>query len=68
MVFTAYDCRSMVVRQRTYYSVGGGFVVDEGADVAGRSGSQPDRVLRRRRVSCEVPRDAWYTDVGAASR
>jgi L-serine dehydratase len=31
MVFTAYDCRSLVVRQRTYYSVGGGFVVDEGA-------------------------------------
>jgi len=31
MVFTAYDGRGVIVRQRTYYSVGGGFVVDEAA-------------------------------------
>ncbi|AIY17942.1 L-serine ammonia-lyase [Pimelobacter simplex] len=35
MIFTAYDADGAVLRARTYYSVGGGFVVDEnqaGAD------------------------------------
>jgi L-serine dehydratase len=36
MMFTALDARGDVVRQRTYYSVGGGFVVDETATGADR--------------------------------
>ncbi len=36
MMFTAYDADGEVVRQRTYYSVGGGFVVDEKAAGADR--------------------------------
>jgi L-serine dehydratase len=36
MTFTAYDERGEVVRARTYYSVGGGFVVDDDAAGAGR--------------------------------
>jgi L-serine dehydratase len=31
MIFTAYDGEGEVIEQRTYYSVGGGFVVDENA-------------------------------------
>ncbi|MGH3353484.1 MAG: L-serine ammonia-lyase [Nocardioides sp.] len=38
MVFTAFDGSGDVRRQRTYYSVGGGFVVDEQA-------AGPDRVV-----------------------
>ncbi|GAW49597.1 MULTISPECIES: L-serine ammonia-lyase [unclassified Nocardioides] len=36
MTFTAYDQLDQVVRTRTYYSVGGGFVVDEDAVGADR--------------------------------
>ena len=36
MVFTAYAEGGGELRRRTYYSVGGGFVVDEGADGADR--------------------------------
>ncbi|MEZ0577894.1 L-serine ammonia-lyase [Nocardioides sp. MH1] len=36
MEFTAYDADGSVLRQRRYYSVGGGFVVDEGAEGAAR--------------------------------
>ncbi|SDZ38382.1 L-serine dehydratase [Micromonospora pattaloongensis] len=36
MIFTAYDEAGEVVRARTYYSVGGGFVVDERAAGADR--------------------------------
>jgi len=36
MVFTAYDASGEVSRERTYYSVGGGFVVDEHASGAAR--------------------------------
>jgi L-serine dehydratase len=36
MVFTAYDADRAVLRSRTYYSVGGGFVVDEDAVGADR--------------------------------
>jgi L-serine dehydratase len=36
MTFTAYDERGEVVRARTYYSVGGGFVVDDDAAGVGR--------------------------------
>ncbi|MCG2581766.1 MAG: L-serine ammonia-lyase [Marinobacter sp.] len=36
MMFTAFDEKGEVVRQRTYYSVGGGFVVDEKAAGADR--------------------------------
>ncbi|WP_214416016.1 L-serine ammonia-lyase [Sphaerisporangium fuscum] len=36
MVFTARDAAGGVVRERTYYSVGGGFVVDESATGPGR--------------------------------
>jgi L-serine dehydratase len=36
MVFTAYDASGEVRRERTYYSVGGGFVVDEHASGAAR--------------------------------
>lgn len=32
MTFTAYDRQGGLVQERTYYSVGGGFVVGEGAD------------------------------------
>ncbi|MGC4804705.1 L-serine ammonia-lyase [Micromonospora sp. DT233] len=36
MVFTAYDVDGAQARERTYYSVGGGFVVDEAAAGADR--------------------------------
>jgi L-serine dehydratase len=36
MVFTAFDAAGAPLRQRTYYSVGGGFVVDETATGADR--------------------------------
>ncbi|GID13810.1 L-serine ammonia-lyase [Actinocatenispora rupis] len=36
MTFTAYDTAGSVLRARTYYSVGGGFVVDEAATGADR--------------------------------
>ncbi len=36
MTFAAYDADGSVLRQRTYYSVGGGFVVDEEATGADR--------------------------------
>jgi len=36
MTFTAYDGGGLLLRQRTYYSVGGGFVVDESAIGADR--------------------------------
>ncbi len=36
MMFTVFDGKGEVVRQRTYYSVGGGFVVDEKAAGADR--------------------------------
>ena len=36
MTFTAYDERGGIVRARTYYSVGGGFVVDDSATGADR--------------------------------
>ncbi|MEX1215017.1 L-serine ammonia-lyase [Saccharospirillum sp.] len=36
MMFTAFDAEGETVRQRTYYSVGGGFVVDEKAAGADR--------------------------------
>ncbi|HET7396961.1 MAG TPA: L-serine ammonia-lyase [Intrasporangium sp.] len=32
MTFTAYDAAGLVLAERTFYSVGGGFVVGEGAD------------------------------------
>ena len=38
MIFTAFDAHDERLAQRTYYSVGGGFVVDEGA-------IGPDRVV-----------------------
>ncbi|TCB99584.1 L-serine ammonia-lyase [Micromonospora zingiberis] len=40
MIFSAYDARGAEVRARTYYSVGGGFVVDEAA--AGADRIKPD--------------------------
>ena len=36
MTFAAYDAGGTVLRERTYYSVGGGFVVDEAATGADR--------------------------------
>src|SRR5262245_34212438 len=36
MTFTAEDSRGSVLRSRTYYSVGGGFVVDENAAAGDR--------------------------------
>lgn len=36
LVFSAYDAEGTVLRERTYYSVGGGFVVDEHAAGADR--------------------------------
>ncbi|RKR89869.1 L-serine dehydratase [Micromonospora pisi] len=44
MTFTAYDETGEVVRGRTYYSVGGGFVVDEAAAGADRIIADPTRV------------------------
>ena len=38
MTFTAYDDANKVIDQRTYYSVGGGFVVDENS-------TGPDRIV-----------------------
>jgi hypothetical protein len=40
MIFTAYDGSGVILRQSTYYSVGGGFVVDELA--AGADRIKPD--------------------------
>src|SRR5258708_22362374 len=40
MRFTAYDVAGSVLRERVYYSVGGGFVVDESA--AGAARIKPD--------------------------
>ncbi|MEV2236744.1 L-serine ammonia-lyase [Micromonospora sp. NPDC049891] len=40
MIFSAYDASGAEVRRRTYYSVGGGFVVDEAA--AGADRIKPD--------------------------
>ncbi|GIJ23510.1 L-serine ammonia-lyase [Micromonospora lutea] len=40
MIFSAYDASGAEVRTRTYYSVGGGFVVDEAA--AGADRIKPD--------------------------
>ncbi|PZG18329.1 L-serine ammonia-lyase [Micromonospora craterilacus] len=40
MIFSAYDAAGTEVRTRTYYSVGGGFVVDEAA--AGADRIKPD--------------------------
>ena len=43
MTFTAYDSGDQLVSERTYYSVGGGFVVDpEAADDAGAAKIVPD--------------------------
>jgi len=44
MTFTAYDAAGEVLRHRTYYSVGGGFVVDEAA--AGADRIVPDTTPR----------------------
>ncbi|WP_329106714.1 L-serine ammonia-lyase [Micromonospora sp. NBC_01699] len=44
MTFTAYDEAGEAVRDRTYYSVGGGFVVDEAAAGADRIKPDPTRV------------------------
>ncbi|MFI6762770.1 L-serine ammonia-lyase [Micromonospora sp. NPDC050417] len=44
MTFTSYDETGEVVRGRTYYSVGGGFVVDEAAAGADRIIADPTRV------------------------
>ncbi|WP_326561292.1 L-serine ammonia-lyase [Micromonospora sp. NBC_01796] len=44
MTFTAYDETGEAVRDRTYYSVGGGFVVDEAAAGADRIKPDPTRV------------------------
>jgi len=43
MIFTAYDTSGATIRQRTYYSVGGGFVVDEQA--AGADRIKPDATV-----------------------
>ncbi len=45
MIFTAYDAAGAVLRTRTYYSVGGGFVVDESASGADRI--KPDDTVVR---------------------
>lgn len=37
MIFSAYDANQVIVSKRAYYSVGGGFVVDEAAIEAGFS-------------------------------
>ncbi|MEW2380308.1 L-serine ammonia-lyase [Micromonospora sp. NPDC047812] len=44
MTFVAYDDRGAELRARTYYSVGGGFVVDEAAAGADRIRSDATRV------------------------
>jgi L-serine dehydratase len=45
MTFVAYDGAGAVLRSRTYYSVGGGFVVDEAA--AGADRIKPDSTVVR---------------------
>ncbi|MCG5469827.1 L-serine ammonia-lyase [Micromonospora sp. LAH09] len=45
MTFAAYDAAGAEVRSRTYYSVGGGFVVDEAA--AGADRIKPDSTVVR---------------------
>ncbi|GHJ50452.1 L-serine dehydratase [Catellatospora sp. TT07R-123] len=45
MTFAAYDSDGACVRERTYYSVGGGFVVDENA--AGADRIKPDDTVVR---------------------
>jgi L-serine dehydratase len=44
MIFTAYDAAGAVLRARTYYSVGGGFVADENAVAADRVVPDPTPV------------------------
>jgi len=41
MIFRAFDAAGLQIRSREYYSVGGGFVVDEGAAGADRMSKTP---------------------------
>jgi L-serine dehydratase len=56
MIFTAYRADGAQLRQRTYYSVGGGFVVDEAAAGADRIKPDPTVVPHPFRTSEELLR------------
>ena len=50
MRFTALDAQGAPLRARVYYSVGGGFVVDESARPAAQSRDTPET-----RAACRIP-------------
>ncbi|GAB3154981.1 L-serine ammonia-lyase [Micromonospora sonneratiae] len=62
MIFAAYDRLGGEVRSRTYYSVGGGFVVDEAA--AGADRIKPDTTRVRFPFSTGVELLSMATDAG----
>ena len=47
MVFRAFDAAGLQIRSRTSYSVGGGFVVDEGAQPFARRGKRSSPIRLR---------------------
>jgi L-serine dehydratase len=62
MVFTALDARGAVLREKTYYSVGGGFVVDERA--AGADRIKADDTVVRYPFTTGEQLLAWTQETG----
>ncbi|ROT34050.1 L-serine ammonia-lyase [Micromonospora sp. HM5-17] len=62
MIFTAYDAVGEPLRTRTYYSVGGGFVVDETATGADRI--KPDTTKVRYPFATGAELLAWTAETG----
>ncbi|MQA27509.1 MAG: L-serine ammonia-lyase [Micromonosporaceae bacterium] len=62
MVFTAFDQAGNPIRERTYYSVGGGFVVDEKAAGADRIKADDTPVRYPFRTAAELLR--WSDETG----
>jgi L-serine dehydratase len=62
MTFRAYDDPGETVRERTYYSVGGGFVVDE--DAAGKDRIVPDTTPVRYPCTTGAQLLAWTQETG----
>jgi L-serine dehydratase len=62
MIFTAYDATGEPLRTRTYYSVGGGFVVDESATGADRI--KPDTTRVRYPFATGAELLSWTAETG----
>jgi len=62
MTFRAYDDPGETVRERTYYSVGGGFVVDE--DAAGKDRIVPDTTPVRYPFTTGAQLLSWTQETG----